>query len=808
MPDELYGLSKDDIATLNDLLSKQRQMVGNTQQRPAGQELSPLVGTTECYIALALSDIPGAIISSSGAVPNSTPNSGLCGIYGIQGGGYQFTGQILRVQNIATSIIKQGSVFPIIKDKSSNWLALQFINGKQGLQGAAGVPMLPIDGEDGEPGLPGTQGPRGVRGLQGLPGVPMLAIDGEDGDQGLTGTQGPRGLRGLQGLPGVTMLPMEDVDNEYIMPFLPTTAPNPSSTSITVQDNAEPTPHVYDDITTLQFNVNGLALTAAGDTATIKFSGITVQDNAGPTPNVFTDITTLQVNTENGLTLTSSSGTATVDIETGGGSYSNPTFTGNVNVPGNLNVGCSLNFAYETAVSFGTSKNNQQLTCKVGQVFTPTASGLSITGFIPFDNTKAEFHVIVNGSPTYSFMLPFKSSSSLAANQFDNNGQVDCILSPNEVCTILYDPPSAGWYVWAQFPYYTISQITITGTPVDNLQLTADVVQQINCSNVSGGSITGFAPFDATKAEHHIIQMVGHNVTINNQNAGSLAANQVSCPGLTDAPVLGGNQCTLDYDPISGGWFLGDNYIPISITGPSGLLAWSVTAGAFTAALNTQSANTVFAGPTSGAAAAPTFRLLTPSDLTPGRGGTGLNGSAAANGTLLIGNGTGYSLANLTAGTNITVVNSAGGITINSTATVSLLVLTTASFVIPSIGSTVNITVNSNPFSAGQTICVFGGAVGAGQSPIYGIITGFFGGGGGITFQVEETVQTIGSTVPSGASVVASGYPDAGQPYAPGTSGNWASTAPTSIGAALDRLVSWILTNTSTGAWVTTQAKP
>jgi hypothetical protein len=45
-------------------------------------------------------------------------------------------------------------------------------------------------------------------------------------------------------------------------------------------------------------------------------------------------------------------------------------------------------------------------------------------------------------------------------------------------------------------------------------------------------------------------------------------------------------------------------------------------------------------------------------------GGTGVNGVAAANGSLLIGNGSGYTLATLTQGSGITVTNGAGSITI------------------------------------------------------------------------------------------------------------------------------------------------
>lgn len=46
------------------------------------------------------------------------------------------------------------------------------------------------------------------------------------------------------------------------------------------------------------------------------------------------------------------------------------------------------------------------------------------------------------------------------------------------------------------------------------------------------------------------------------------------------------------------------------------------------------------------------------------RGGTGIDGSAAANGTLLIGNGTGYTLTTLTAGKGIEVTNASGSVTV------------------------------------------------------------------------------------------------------------------------------------------------
>ena len=54
--------------------------------------------------------------------------------------------------------------------------------------------------------------------------------------------------------------------------------------------------------------------------------------------------------------------------------------------------------------------------------------------------------------------------------------------------------------------------------------------------------------------------------------------------------------------------------------------------------------------------------------LPVGSGGTGVNAATASNGQLLIGNGTGFTLSTLTAGSNITITNSSGGISISASA--------------------------------------------------------------------------------------------------------------------------------------------
>jgi len=73
---------------------------------------------------------------------------------------------------------------------------------------------------------------------------------------------------------------------------------------------------------------------------------------------------------------------------------------------------------------------------------------------------------------------------------------------------------------------------------------------------------------------------------------------------------------------------------------------------------------------TGSAATTPAWASLAAADISSGiipisRGGTGLD-STPANGQLMIGNGSGFALSTLSAGTNITVTNGAGAITINS----------------------------------------------------------------------------------------------------------------------------------------------
>jgi len=82
-----------------------------------------------------------------------------------------------------------------------------------------------------------------------------------------------------------------------------------------------------------------------------------------------------------------------------------------------------------------------------------------------------------------------------------------------------------------------------------------------------------------------------------------------------------------------------------------------------------------------------------------GYGGTGLT-ATPSNGQLAIGNGSGYTLANLTAGTNVSISNTAGGITISATPSAGGTV-TSVDMSVPSF-----LSVAGNPITTSGTLAV------------------------------------------------------------------------------------------------------
>lgn len=260
---------------------------------------------------------------------------------------------------------------------------------------------------------------------------------------------------------------------------------------------------------------------------------------------------------------------------------------------------------------------------------------------------------------------------------------------------------------------------TLTGTTlaanVVNSSLTS--VGTITTGTWNGSIIT--VPFGGTglstaPANGQLLIGNGTDYTLNTVTAGT---------GISITNAAGSITVT-NTSPSSGGTVTSVAFADGS-TNPIYTITGSpiTTSGTLTETLKTQTAATFFAGPATGAAAQPTFRLIVPTDIptlnqnTTGtasnitattnntlttltalalpttqltgtislttqvagvlpiaNGGTALS-TTPTNGQLLIGNGTNYTLNTITPGTGISITNGAGTITVTNT--------------LPSLGGTV-----------------------------------------------------------------------------------------------------------------------
>lgn len=226
----------------------------------------------------------------------------------------------------------------------------------------------------------------------------------------------------------------------------------------------------------------------------------------------------------------------------------------------------------------------------------------------------------------------------------------------------------------------TISTGTVPAANVSGLAASA-TTNALNASNISSGTLN---------ASRLPSVNIGTTVVDLGRESGALALNGVS---------IDGSAGSVDWADVSGkptavsGFTNDANYItsaeaPVqSVAGRTGdvtlakadvglsnventaLSTWAGSTNITT--LGTISTGTVPAANVSGLAASATTNALNASNISSGtlaisRGGTGVTGTPS-NGQLLIGNGTGYTLATLTQGSNISITNNAGSITIAAT---------------------------------------------------------------------------------------------------------------------------------------------
>ena len=215
-----------------------------------------------------------------------------------------------------------------------------------------------------------------------------------------------------------------------------------------------------------------------------------------------------------------------------------------------------------------------------------------------------------------------------------------------------------------------ITVLTAGSATITNLRATSAVITSLTLSNAlnisQGGTGQTTAPSNG-----QLLVGNGTGFTLNTLNGG---------PGVGITNAAGSITIT-----ATGTGFIGavSATSPLQSTGTTSIvisIASSTGTGAVVLATN------------------PTISSLTlSSPLNRAQGGTGLS-TAPSNGQLLIGNGTGYTLATLTAGTGISLTNSAGSISISSTSTTGDITFTSAT--IASVNTNQNINLMANGVGA------------------------------------------------------------------------------------------------------------
>ena len=123
-----------------------------------------------------------------------------------------------------------------------------------------------------------------------------------------------------------------------------------------------------------------------------------------------------------------------------------------------------------------------------------------------------------------------------------------------------------------------------------------------------------------------------------------------------------------------------------------------------------------------------------------GYGGTGLT-ATPTNGQLPIGNGTGFSLGTLTAGTNVTITNTAGGIQIDATPSYGGTVTSVAVS-----GGTTGLTTSGGPITTSGTITLAGTLIVANGGTGATTLTGYVKGNGTSAMSASTTIPSTDIT--------------------------------------------------------------
>jgi len=462
---------------------------------------------------------------------------------------------------------------------------------------------------------------------------------------------------------------------------------------------------------TLQGNGSSVFTATAGSfTTSVGF--------ASPTANVSYLFQSAAAGTYNICTSAGNCAGAGGGVTTSGGTTGTiPVFTGSQAIGdsllsqsgGTVTVGGTLavnTIAPTAALLLGVTSQN--VTVQGASVAITTTSGAN-TNTLSFASASGGSHTIT--LPNASGTVAVSASGPLSIDANGNLSCATCTTSGGGSGGAVDSLNAVNGAVIIQGTTNQVAVSTDTGTKT----ITLSTPQDINTTSaVTFGSITSTGALSAGSLSTAGTLSVTGAATAASFNGLSLTANATGftvAGGTAVKTVTVTSNVTLDQDlsTTSSPTF---NALTLST-------ALSVGNGG-TGATSASGARTNLGAAASGANSDITSLTGLTTALSADQGGTGVNGSTAGNGKLLIGNGSGYTLANLTQGSGISITNGSGSISV-------------------AIDSTV-CTTSGNCAGAGS------GVTGSGTTGTIALFTGSQAIGDSILSQTGTTI-TVGGTL-------------------------------------------------------------
>jgi hypothetical protein len=322
-----------------------------------------------------------------------------------------------------------------------------------------------------------------------------------------------------------------------------------------------------------------------------------------------------------------------------------------------LAVGAGMTISNANGVSgnptFGLSTNLQNLSSLTGTgLMTISGSTFSQTSIVGTSNQISVANGNASGgSPTLSIasnaVLPgtggVQLPSGTTAQRAGNNG------------VIRYNTDTQTMEFYASSAWQTVG--TGSGS-VTNVQGT---VNQIVVTNGTSVPVIGLASNPTLPGTNFVQLPSGTTAQRGTPAQGAFRYNTDT--GTLEAYTTGGWGSVISGAGVATFSAGSTGFTPSSPTSSAVVLGGTLNAGAGGTGVSGTITGFAYANSTSAYTAATTAQLLTLLGTTPvANGGTGLS-TTPTNGQLLIGNGTGYTLSTLTAGTGITITNGSGTIT-------------------------------------------------------------------------------------------------------------------------------------------------